>query len=47
MLMIRDGAVAGGGVVAAGSGARDGLRVIRGLSPIRPKTWPTYWPPSA
>ena len=25
--MIRDGAVAGGGVVAAGSGARDGLRV--------------------
>lgn len=27
MLMIRDGAVAGGGVVAAGSGARDGLRV--------------------
>lgn len=27
MLMIRDGAVAGGGVVAAGSGVRDGLRV--------------------
>jgi ABC-2 type transport system ATP-binding protein len=27
MLMIRDGKVAGGGVVAAGAGARDGLRV--------------------
>lgn len=27
MLMIRDGRVAGGGVVAAGAGARDGLRV--------------------
>ena len=27
MLMIRDGAVAGGGVVAAGSGARHGLQV--------------------